>query len=147
MAEEKETIKCPKCGNNLEDNVTFCPMCGYDFLQEKECGANFCAETNAEKSTYKTWQEPGQIPFIVELIFFIVLVACVCFCNFNNFMEFFKNEYENILQQINLNIAMLGMAIFVIIGVLTVLVIWSVFKFNRIERRIIETQKMLNRKG
>lgn len=42
---------------------------------------------------------------------------------------------------------MLIVVIFTILVILIVLVIWSVFKFNRIERRIVETQEMINKRG
>ena len=37
--------------------------------------------------------------------------------------------------------------IYILIVMLIVLVIWNVFMFKRIEKRIVEIQKMINKRG
>lgn len=37
--------------------------------------------------------------------------------------------------------------IYILLVMLIVLVIWNLFIFNRIERRIVETQEMINKRG
>jgi hypothetical protein len=153
MAEEK--IVCPKCGTENSTDDKYC----------KECGTLLLEETNKEDKTEhkttktKTWQSPELVPFIVELIFFVILFVAIFFAKINDFSSFFEGKYnvseaETIFQQIYYTVSnteiclrMLIVAIFTILVILIVLVIWSVFKFNRIERRIVETQEMINKRG
>lgn len=154
MAEEK--IVCPKCGTENSTDDKYC----------KECGTHLLEETNKEDKTEhkttktKTWQPPELVPFIVELIFFVILFVAIFFAMMNDFLgssfqgKYNVSEAETIFQQIYYTVSnteiclrMLIVVIFTILVILIVLVIWSVFKFNRIERRIVETQEMINKRG
>lgn len=150
MSEEKETIRCPKCDTENSIDDKFC----------KECGNSLVITEN--QINVNTWKRPATYPYIIEIIFFLFCSFCAWFvCSIQMLDKVIPPEHsattienaETILQQIyylgeNTNIYFVRVFYLIaILGALLVaLAIWSVFKFNRIEKRIIETQEMISKK-
>lgn len=150
MAYEKEAIKCPKCGTENSTDDKFCQKCGSRLvIPENQINTN-------------TWKRPATYPYIIEIIFFLFCSFCAWFvCSIQIWNKVVPPEHsattienaETILQQIyylgeNTNIYFVrGFYLIAILGaLLAAFAIWSIFKFNRLERRIIETQEMINGK-
>lgn len=155
MSEEKETIRCPKCGTENSTDDKFC----------KECGKNLSKYiyNKNEKLT-----KALMFPTIIEIIAYFILAAIIIFgiattlapsldsCSFNTSTEgnVFQQIYDLtgnvgfLVEKVGNNLTFSFFILSsVLLGLITAFVLWSVFKFNRIERRIIETQEMINKKG
>ncbi len=152
MTEEQKTIKCPKCGTENSSNDKFCQECGNSLIIPPK------SQTNVNK-----FKSPIVYPYILEIIYFIFCsLAAWLVCNIQIWDKVIPPEHtaetinnaETMFQQLyylgdNTNIYFVRVFYIIAIlgGLLVALAIWSVFKFNRIERRIIETQEMINKKG
>lgn len=152
MSEEKETIRCPKCGTENSTDDKFC----------KECGNSL--SDNIYKETRTTWKKPPLSFSIVEIIAYFILAAIITFCIFIKLYPLLDNcsfntstADNNVFQQIYDLTGNVGFlvekvgtnlicSLIILFGLITAFAIWSVFKFNRIERRIIETQEMISKK-
>lgn len=78
-------------------------------------------------------------PIFVELVIFLILASIIAI----PFAGMLGDElYASILKG---NGIFLGFAIGLSTGILLIFALWSVFKFNRLEKRIIELQDKLNR--
>lgn len=140
MAEE--TIKCPKCGTENSTDDKYC----------KECGKNLSSYILPKESLTKALL----FPVALEIITFLV-VAIICGFAFGYFVVRFPseipmyNDSSTLLQLIYDEQNKLGITLCLflgsLIGAMVVFCTWSVFKFNRIERRIVETQEMINKRG
>jgi ribosomal protein L37E len=138
MTEEKETIKCSKCGTENNINDKFC----------QECGSALSSNSQNYKQIEKM---PFLFPSILEILIFIILSAIITFCSALFFTAYLIDlstyNKETVFEQIYSAVSISGTGIGIVIGILFVFILWSVFKFNRLEKRIIETQEMINKKG
>lgn len=164
MAEEKETIKCPKCGTENSIENTYCENCGQKLDVTKK-------EIKVQKETNKKVKNP----FLETIFFFIFsLVTSVLIILFSMFkftafevwsiLESGKiysrtDIYDNatsLLDQIfmissNADLHIRTAEVDILIGIivlfafLSCFIIWGIFKFNRIEKRILELQDKLNK--
>lgn len=158
MTEEKRKITCPKCGVENNNGDMFCSECGTSLNIEKEI-------PKSKKICCNKWQEPIRYPWIVELIFFSILTGGVGYEIAKGFTNFLSPKYSysdidnaNTIWQQTYYVAsnseayvkeLIGAFIIVCIvfgGLLLVLSIWNIFKFNQIEKRIIETQEMIDKR-
>jgi UDP-N-acetylmuramyl pentapeptide phosphotransferase/UDP-N-acetylglucosamine-1-phosphate transferase len=94
---------------------------------------------------------PFLFPSILEILIFIILSAIITFCSALFFTAYLIDlstyNKETVFEQIYSAVSISGTGIGIVIGILFVFILWSVFKFNRLEKRIIETQEMINKKG
>lgn len=136
----EETIRCPKCGTENSTDDKFCQECGKNL-------SKYIYNKN-EKLT-----KALMFPFLVEIVGFLI-IAIVIAIALGLFLFLFPNNFTitsgqntTILDQIYNNVTNYGSTVCLflggLIGAMFVFCIWSVFKFNRLERRIIETQEMI----
>lgn len=149
MTEEQKTIKCPKCGTENSTDDKFC----------QECGKNLAKYIyNKNEKLTKVVMFPTIIEIIVCFVIAIVLIICSVAAN-PPFIDFNTDTTDgNVFQQIydltgNVGFlvekigANLSLCLSILFGLITAFILWGVFKFNRIERRIIETQEMIKKRG
>ena len=150
----EEKIVCQKCGTENNRDDIFC----------QECGSRLKSiQTN---NTTNNWNSPFMYPSLIEIILFIVYSVITGFLIGQLFSNSLTPKYSisnidnanSIMQQIyyiasNTDSHVVDLAIMFMVtitvlgGLFLVITNWSLFKFNRIEKRIIETQEMINKKG
>lgn len=145
MTEGKGTITCSKCGaENNADNM-FC----------QECGNKLKVNSVSYKQMNK---KPFVLPSIVEMIIFsalgfIITAISVCWMleslkdHARGFDELLGIQAggEALLQQIYRAVEFSGEGTGFVIGIVLTFIIWGVFKFNRLEKRIIELQELIKK--
>lgn len=163
--EEKEELqttklRCPKCGAKNDEGDSFCSECGSSLNTgaiKKEC----------RNIHYSRWEKPFNYPLFVEIIFYTLLTVGMTIFAIVFFMtDALSPEYssadiknaDSIFEQIYYMssnsehlISDLGGRLFlgmgITVGILFIIAFWCVFKFHQIEKRIIETQEMVNKRG
>lgn len=78
-------------------------------------------------------------PIFVELVIFMILASIIAIPLAGTLGD---ELYASILKG---NGIFLGCSIGLSTGILLIFALWSVFKFNRLEKRIIELQETINR--
>lgn len=123
MAEEKQY--CPKCGEEITNNAEYCEMCGASLKIAKA--------HNHSKKMYIP--NTIQFPFIAELIFFVLCSGGISFWAFTNLLTIYEDYFKLFVCVI----------LALMIGFSFTLLILVVFKFNKLEKRIIELHEELNK--
>ncbi len=142
----EENVRCPKCGseNTFDSN-------SQNKLYCRECGKNLSKYVLTSENSAKRLM----FPFIVEIIvfLFIAILCAVCFgmflVNFSASIQIGREQSDTILQEIYYGQSRLGTALCLflgaLIGAMFVFCNWAVFKFNRLEKRILELQEKLGK--
>lgn len=164
MTKEKETIKCPKCGRENCIENTYCENCGQKLDVTKK-------EIKVQKKTNKKVKNPFLETiffFVFSLVTFVLMILFSIF-KFTAFKVWSVLEsgkmysrtdiYDNatsLLDQIfmissnaDLHIRTAEVdiltGIIVLFALLSCFIIWGIFKFNRIEKRILELQELIKK--
>ena len=138
MTEEQKTIKCPKCGTENDGNNNFCQLCGAKIKE------NITVD-NQSKSNKKNIKKNLMFSFITEIVAFLIIVAFTAGFPVLEIIDVIGNrisDTENVYEQLYLSILFVEQSVVILIGLLFILALWSVFKFNRIEQRIVEMQNL-----
>lgn len=166
-----KTIKCLKCGTENGINDSFCAECGTPLPKNPNEKSNIEEKTDATSTKEnveigKIYKRPFICHVIVEFILYSIFVFGVSFWFAILIPEFAsetnKNLYSsseidnaaNIMHQIYylasnanariINESLVTYTIFgAISGLLLVFSIWSVLRYNRLEKRIIDTQELI----
>ena len=109
---------CSECGTKINKNDKFCQNCGKHF------------STGAMKSMFS---------IIGEIILFLIISSIFVIPCAKAVIE---DLYHYVLRG---NGIFLGLAVGFSAGLLFIFALWSVIKFNRLEKRIIELQEKLNK--
>lgn len=166
-AENNNTIKCPKCGAENDVNDNFCQECGTNLknsiMEEKPDATTTTKEPHKNNKIYKP---PFMCHVIIDFILYSIFTFGASFW-LAMMIPLFTEEAsskvyspseidnaDNIMHQIyylasnaNTRIMDESIAIYMIfgavIGLLLVFSIWSVVKYNKLEKRIIDTQELI----
>ncbi len=72
-------MRCPKCGNNLNDNERVCDFCGYLVIQEPK---NIIKENNFvisnDNSDYEEKNDKKSVD-VVKIFFIVAVIACIVY--------------------------------------------------------------------
>lgn len=154
-----ETVRCTNCGteNIVDKDNKLCKECGKDL--SKYVQKEVIKKIKKIKSPISFFKE------ITLFIIFMLAIGGLIFGMFSNIFDYVLNkkhwgaeEEQNILHSIyymadnidnymqNMPIA-LNVAFALIISILFILGIWSIFKFNRIEKNIFEIKEILTKEN
>ena len=154
MSEEK-TKMCPKCGTENKSTDSFCAECG-EKLNNNEVYIK----------SEKAYRRPFTCHVIIDFILFCIFTFGISFWLMMVIPSFIGelsskvyssseiDNAQNIMHQIyylasNANTRIIDVSVSLylilgaIIGLLLVFSIWSVIRYNRIEKRIIDTQELV----
>ena len=134
-----ETIKCPKCGleNSRKDN--FCQSCGAKL--KEIVNDNIKTKALQQIQTKKNLM----FSFVTEIIAFFTIVFFTSVAPVFHVVDVLQTRIsntDNVFEQLYASITFVEQSIVIVIGLLFVFALWSVFKFNRIEQRIVEMQNL-----
>lgn len=135
MTDDK--IKCSKCGTENKSSDSFCADCGNKLKQ------------NA-KSHSEVTQKPLLFQYVIEIILFSIFTLFITTFPLYEIKILMKDivrqESYTVFQQIYEAVFLSGEGISIILGLIVSFILWNLFKLNRIERRIIEIQKLYENK-
>lgn len=143
----EENIRCPKCGseNTFDSN-------SQNKLYCRECGKKLSKYVLTNENSAKRLM----FPFIVEIIAFLIVAiifsiifgACTAYLSASFHPVNYDRDIIN-FQSIQDTLSLFGILIssFIgaLIGAMFIFCNWSVFKFNRLEKRILELQEKLGK--
>lgn len=163
MTEEQKTIKCPKCGTENSTDDKFCQECGNALTIRPSIAdnVNIAICTNLSTVTPVLNIFSNILSFIYKFVIFGILpcgiiyfVSCYNIREWRNLLTGTENIFEQIFVSANQAIWFI-LSILIVIGILYLLILgFIIIQKNKIseslkslERRIIETQEMINKKG
>lgn len=135
----EETIKCLKCGTENKKTDKFCGECG-------EKLNNITTEEKAKKIFKRKYVT--EFLSVVELITFLIttfIISAVIVFLSPNILKDASSGDNTVFGQLYSSILTSFQGTSILTAIVFVFIIFGIFKFNRIEKRIIETQDLIEK--